>query len=83
VRQDRHEDAAGGQRSRGSAQQPLVLAHLIPAGHRTVITTLITKCRGREKRLLGDSLEKDVARLLLVVGRAEIVPALSRRETAR
>jgi hypothetical protein len=75
LRQDRHEDAAGGQRSRRSAYQTVVRAHLIPAGHGTVITTLITKCRGREKRFPGDSLKKDVARPRSPVGRAEIVPA--------
>jgi hypothetical protein len=75
VRQDRHKDEAGGQRSRRSAYQAVVLAHLIPAGHGAVITTLITKCRGREKRFPGDSLEKDVARTLSPIGRAEIVPA--------
>jgi hypothetical protein len=68
ARQDRHEDAAGGQRSRSSAYQAFALAHVIPAGHRTMITTPITICGGREKRFFGDSLEKDVARPLLARG---------------
>jgi len=38
ARQNRHEDAAGNQRSRRSAHQAVLFAHLIPAGHCTVIT---------------------------------------------
>jgi len=82
VRQDRHEDASGGQGSRCSAYQAVFFAHLIPAGRSTVITTLITKCRGHEKRYAGDSPKKDVGRLFSPIGRAEIVPASWWCETA-